>query len=657
MKSLFSLLFLVLLSFAPVFAQNFNLSENKDSILTYLKLKQFSPDPDAPAVIIYEIGSSLSSEGFTGYRYEVAFKVFNAKNIGKLADIVIPKRSSGVIKKVNGTTYNFENGNISVSKIEKSDIIVENYNEDKDIVKFNMPAVKDGSVVTYTYTYENGSPQSSWIFQHEFPVLYSRFNFERSMNVGYTPMVNTTHEFKEFKSLDKMEASAELATSAEEINNLDKTVKSSWVRRNLPAFSKEEMMGVEDLYLQRLKLVYNGYVDEYGAYRPYAASWEQHTKEVWYKGILEQAFQKNNFLNETVSTLVASNTDSLEMAKAIFYYVQKSIRYKSGVEDINKVFNGKQGNQAGINKLLCAMLRAAGLRSDMIILSDRYHEQLNAQVPNPMEVTDAIVRVELGNTSYFLDASQKILPFGYLPLTYYNGYARIVNRQGMGIYLDRSLAINASVNTVYISPQPEDHQTYKFKFIREYGVYSGADFRKKWIEDSTTLRKELFERGSTGSDGIKIENVSIENTGDLDKKIRIITQGKIHLDGQSALLIMDPFMKKVVYENPIKEIKNRKYPVVYDHAAQEKYKIYISLNDQYTFDDYPVEKKVSFGADNVLNFACSVHIDTAKNAMLLQYQYDHKAAIIAAEEVGTLKEFYDALLKIQNQKIIFKKRI
>ncbi|RQO32028.1 hypothetical protein DBR32_04300 [Taibaiella sp. KBW10] len=458
-----SLLFLLVCSLSvSLYAQNFNVYDNKDSLKAYLQSDRHPIDPNAAVVVLYEIGTSEVMNGITSYKYEIAYKVFNAKKIGDFADIIIPKFKSGIIRKLKGSTFNYENGEIKESKVEKSDIIFDKYVDKIKLIKFSMPAIKDGSVVTYTYIYESGILPRRWEFQKSYPVLYSRFEFNIPSKIVVTPMMNATIALEKFIRIKKLDASACEACYCEDPIFYQDITRRVWIRRNVPAIKEEILMGPKQQYVESAKVSIKGFYRN-DIYIPDIGSWDTYSKDKWYGKWLAQAFLKNDFLKVKVDELTNNSKDSLEKAKLIFYYVQKNIQENVKEEDIAKVLAAKQGSDVGINKLLCAMLRKAGLESDLVVLSKKGEDMLNEFVPNPEDATNVVVRLVINDVHYLLDAVQKTLPFGYLTTDYYNGYARIVNKNGGSIELDPAMAINAVTNTVYISSVNEE-QSNIFKF-------------------------------------------------------------------------------------------------------------------------------------------------------------------------------------------------
>src|SRR5690606_34800525 len=91
------------------------------------------------------------------------------------------------ISDITATTYNIENGKVTQVKLEKSAIFEENYDENHTLAKFTFPNIKEGSVITYSYTLE--SPYiykyKDWEFQSDIPKLYSEYNTSIPANYEY----------------------------------------------------------------------------------------------------------------------------------------------------------------------------------------------------------------------------------------------------------------------------------------------------------------------------------------------------------------------------------------------------------------------------------------------------------------------------------------
>ncbi|MEO1451229.1 MAG: hypothetical protein AAFV07_16990, partial [Bacteroidota bacterium] len=112
-------------------------------------LKTYAKDPDAPAVVLQDIGLSYFQENSQGL-FEVVFeqrtriKILSEGGL-KYGEVSIPyymerKRGERVID-IEGTTFNQENGQPRQSELNASEVFTENINGYLRVRKFAMPNV------------------------------------------------------------------------------------------------------------------------------------------------------------------------------------------------------------------------------------------------------------------------------------------------------------------------------------------------------------------------------------------------------------------------------------------------------------------------------------------------------------------------------------
>ncbi len=151
-------------------------------------------------------------------------------------------------------------------------------------------------------------------------------------------------------------------------------VYHTWVRRNVPAFKEEPFMSSNDNFVEQVKIRITAVMDN-GVVRNVFKSWDDYSKKYYYKDnkLCGQAFDHNNFLTEKVAELVKDKTADLDKAKAIFAYVRSNVSLRESgpgaTEDIKDVFTRHEGSLFGVNLLLTAMLRKAGLNSAPVLLA------------------------------------------------------------------------------------------------------------------------------------------------------------------------------------------------------------------------------------------------------------------------------------------------
>ncbi|WAC02080.1 DUF3857 domain-containing protein [Lacinutrix neustonica] len=152
----------------------------------------FEKDSTANAVVLYEYGNSYIEDTSFDliFNKKVKLKILNRKGFDKATiSIFLYKNNSKKerVEDIIATTYNNDNGENTQTKLTKDQIFEERYNDNYTIVKFTMPNVKEGSVITYSYKVI--SPfiykYKSWRFQEDIPKLYSEYKTSIPANYEY----------------------------------------------------------------------------------------------------------------------------------------------------------------------------------------------------------------------------------------------------------------------------------------------------------------------------------------------------------------------------------------------------------------------------------------------------------------------------------------
>lgn len=650
-----------------VSAQDYDIEQNKDSLHHYLAAKHSTQYPDAKIEILYEIGTSdnrLTAD--PTYDYEIAYKVYDISGLNDFGEIAIPKSSRGVISNLKAITYNLdESGQILEQQLEKKDVLLEQYSKNMDLVKFSIPGIKDGSVVVYRYTVKNGFRKRKWQFQREaMPVHFSKFSYNASEYALITATSKTSVPFKSYESRKKYNKSKDLAaqvTETETTNiqgHLNVTYRS-WTRRNIAPFKTEPFSQDEGQLMENVMLYFNGFSGP-GYHFPIVESWEAINK-LWYTQNFKKAYAKNEFLDSKVNELKSVQKDTLGLLKDIYKFVQQNYIVNDQENELKKVYATKQGSSKNINELLCAMYRNAGFQSDIVLIANKQSEALNPLLYNIEDITNITACVVLNGVMYFVDASQKELPFGYLPTGYYNGYTRIVNSQGGGaVDLNPALAHNTTSTFVSIKPIAEEKESYTYKFTlrKTLGIYDAIGMRANWKNDSTLFRKKLMGNpyDMSNSEGLNITRLSFENVDHLEERLVMTIEGTLSNGKDISQILLDPFFSKLYDKNPLGTDSKRDHDIVFTNPSKEIYTLSLQLNNQYTIDSLFAPTNFQFGPNGALKYQLDSWFNKDANIYTLKYTYENKGIQVPVAESEELRNFYDAIIKSYTQKIIIKKK-
>lgn len=643
------------------FAQKENIVENEALLKEYLQKTKFDIDSTAQAIVLYEKGSSWVADNVLEYRIERTIKFLGDGAISDLGVINIPYNDRTSVTKIEGTTYNLDDGKVMVQPLSESDILKDKINENVSVSKFNLPGIKKGSIIHYSYSIFKRQTLliPEWDFQNDYPTLYSEYGMSVPSFISYNSIERLSVPMRHVKK--KKELNDCESCSYSESFGASSETNHTWVRRNIPAFKSEPHMSSPDNFRERIKINVvsiqnNGYKDKI------FNNWEDFTKKFFYKDkdFGGQVFSGNNFLEEKVETLIADQKTELEKAKAIFSFVRNNITLtkteagKQPTFNIKEIFNKKAGNAEGINLLLTAMLRKAGLDSEPLVLSTKTNERLNMIYVDPGNINYLASKLVIDKKVYLLDASNKYYPFNVLPYYCYNGYCRTISEDGgSSLTLDPDSIKNRTTIIVKLLPSP-DSSKLLLKIDKQYGVFSSVAYRNLWAGDTSVIRKNIVKEWSSGNIAANLTNVSVKNLTDPDLSLNLHYEMLLKFDRNVGTIYLDPFFSKFFDKNPFPPDK-RMYAVEMDYLEDINYVLHLELPAGYIVDDYPKSAIIQYGEDQLLLMKNIMEYDEASRIFSLNSRFTSKTTLFEAEDYESLRNFYSNVIEEQGKKLIIKK--
>lgn len=638
-------------------AQN-EILDNNATLTQYLQQSKFDIDPNAQAVILHEKGRIIMVDGRMSFKISRTIKLLGKDAISYYGTINISRDEDESLSDISGTTYNYENGKIVRQKVERSDILNDKITKGLNVFKFNLPALKEGSIIHYTYILER--PESifipDWAFQNEYPTLYSEYEIKVPSNILYTSIERVNVPFVKAKKSKELESCQ--ACSYEGSFSPNEGFQT-WVRRNIPAFEEEPYMSSPQNYIERVKVHITGVISR-GVVTNIYKDWNDFSKKYYYKNddFCGQVFNNNSFLKEKTEELTVGKTTELDKAKAIFSYVRDNHTVKEtgrGIKasgNIKDIFTEKTGTDDGINFLLIAMLRKAGLNSDPILLSTRSKERLNPLYPSPRNINYVAGRLTIDKKEYLLDASEKQTPFGYLKPECYNGYCRVVNEQGAGMELEPDMLLNKSTCIINVKPGKENNLSMSFD--KNFGAVSGIEKRKEWLDDTAGIKRDIIRALNKLNLPATLNNYTVKNLDDPDGTLAIHYEADIKLDNKVSTIYFDPYFTKFFAKNPFVS-KSRKYAIEMDYKEDINYVFRLQLPEGFTVEDYPKSAILKYRENETMLLKNIMDFDEEGKIFSLNSRFTTKSTLFAAEEYNDIRSFYENMMTEQNKKIVLKK--
>ncbi|MEO6219462.1 MAG: DUF3857 domain-containing protein, partial [Ginsengibacter sp.] len=327
-------------------------------------------DSNTNAVVVANVGYSefeanVSSNGFAlSLKEKKRIKILN-KNGFDAATIEIPLYVDGTnvekLESLKAYTYNLENGKVTEIRVDVGAVLTENKNKHLIIKKFTFPAIKEGSILEYSYTVTSGFlfNLQPWQFQGEYPCLWSEYNTSIpeyfkyvTISQGFQPFMINKEDQTEANYNFRQEGAlvpGEGLARAENFSLKGRLFNHRWVMKDVPALKEEAYTTTVNNYVAKIEFQLAQIVYPNSIPKNIMGDWYKVSEELLQSEYFGQPVNRpNNWLDDDMK-LIASNAASAEQkARFIFAYVRDNFtcnsyyaRYLTG--SLKDVFKNKSG--------------------------------------------------------------------------------------------------------------------------------------------------------------------------------------------------------------------------------------------------------------------------------------------------------------------------
>jgi len=318
----------------------------------------------------------------------------------------------------------------------------------------------------------------------------------------------------------------------------------------------------------------------------------------WNNRLYEMAGNDKEKLKATVAKVTAGLTKDIDKIKAIYYWIQDNIRYIAYEDGYSgyipspaqDVLNKKYGDCKGMANLLTEMMKIAGYNAHFSWIGTRslpYSQTLPALCVN----NHAISTLYFENKTYFLDGTEKYVPFGQ------NAF-RIQGKEVLVSNGDKF-----EILTVPTSPAEENKIYTRADFALENETLKGkvkvaltgnqrTGFHQNYQELPTTGQEEfLNDFMEFGNDNLVAANVK---TSDLkNRDIPVTIEGDIDLSNSVNTISGDKYVGIDFFPKSLERfVPDEKRVEGYDLDEVVKFEDEISLT-------IPAGKKFTDKPDNL----------------------------------------------------------
>lgn len=640
---------LLLLFTSVIYCQKEKTSKMGKTTLDELKMTVYDKDSTATAVVLYEHANVYLDElndynTRTDFYYRI--KILDKKSFD-LANITIELYKKNKVENIKAITYNLTDaGTISKNRVSSSSIFTNKENENWTSKKFTMPNIKVGSVLEYSYSII--TPYLSiddWEFQSDIPKIKSEFDAAILGNYKYNVRIIG------FLKLDKDKPSVK--KNCVNINGLrGGCVIYSYGMYDIPAFKEEDYMLSKKNYISRLTFDLFTYTSTRGDVTKYTTTWKAADKKLK-KIFFNNQTSKRSFFKGKLSDDILDHPNELEKAKKVYTFIQNHFTWNErywNTKDVKvkQAFNERTGSAGEINLALYNSLKAANITADLVILSTRNHGIPTKLFPVIFDFNYVIVRATIDNKYYFLDATNKYLPFAQVPLRTLNGQARVMDFTKESNWVTLQPKYKTSKNSAAKLVLTEDGLLTGNLMIRR----NGYDALYQREEINTQTEDNYLEDFEAKNPDLEVEEYEVANKENLEKPLQ--EKFKVNItnsDGLSQKFRINPFFFGRYKQNPFK-LKERNYPVDFGYPRKNTFYLNLEIPKNYKITQTP--KNIAISLPN--NGGVFTLKTTKKgNIINLYVRMNTYKKVYTANEYYALKEFFNKIISAENSYITIEK--
>jgi len=655
------LLFLLLLSTSALFvkAQDFKYGTFKQEDMA---MENYAKDTSAHAVVLDEYGTSRIT--FTNddnirltFEYHVKIKIFDTQG-SEYGNVEIPfytedGQTYEDVGDITGiTTYTDDNGLIKTAELDPAKIFTVKYDKHHSAMKFAMPAIRNGCTIEYKYRVETPFFEDfhSWQFQSSIPKINSVYEIHIPAFWNFNASIRGA--LKLTKNISEVEhpCFSGHGVSCDCSHFI-------YGMTDIPAFVEEADMTSPNNFISAIYFELSDYTDlENGANIKVAKDWKDVDYELKHNEFFGSQIRRKGLLTEIIAPVIAGKTDSLAKAKAIYAYIQKTMKWNEqndngSADGIRKALDNHTGNSADINLALTAGLDAAGLDADAVLLSTRDHGFVNKLYPTITEFNYVIVKVDIGGKSYLLDATDPALTFGMLPLRCLNDQGRVMSLDKPSYWIDLT-TLQRKSNTYRLDLTLQKDGKIKGT-LTHYSVGYEAYEKRKAIKKFNSVDEYVEDMAEKSR--YKILTSNITNLDSLD--LPLSEEYEIELKGYDSLghdrLKFNPYILDRINNNPYK-LADRTYPVDWGMPSTDRFLLTMHLPDTYAVETPPTNTAITLpndGGSFVTTF------DTDSNTFTFSHVVKFNKSIYSTQEYPYLKELFNKIILSEKGEMIFKRKM
>ena len=597
-------------------------------------------------------------------------KIYNQEGFSYATNEVLLYKNDGDWEKMTNLkayTYNLVDNKIEETKLKKDGIFNKELNKFRDIDKFTMPNVKEGSVIEYEYKiispyYTN---VDEFLFQKDIPIKKVEaifeapeyFNFRVNVKgfLNVIPKTETKQGRIKFSNSNRTgwNQTGKIVRTEYSTNEVE-FIKTAYVYNleNIPALKDEPYVNSINNYKSSVKyeLSYTKFPES--AIKYYTTSWEDVVKSIYDNPSFGSELDKSGYYKDEVDAIKSTISDPMAKASSIYDLVKSLVKWngyygKYCDDGVINAYKNHVGNVAEINLMLTSMLRYAGLNANPVLISTRQNGV--PLFPTREGYNYVISCIETPNGVILLDATNKYGAPNILPSRALNWEGRIVRKD------KTSSTVNLYPNekskkmvSLFLSLDAEGTINGGIRNIKT--AHSALAYRENYLNVD---KNQYLENLENEYNGMEISDFEVKNDTDLSKPVmetfKFTSANQADIIGDK--IYFSPLFFLRTKESPFK-LEKREFPIDFGYPSSNKYTIVVNLPEGYEIEAIP-ESAVVAMPDNLGSF--KYNISPSNNKIQIVVESEINQSIISPLYYDTVKTFFSKLIEKEAEQIVLSK--
>ncbi|SKB71586.1 protein of unknown function [Soonwooa buanensis] len=599
-----------------------------------------------PAEILFSSHHFLiEGNGFMTIEVIKRVKIYDKSNAEEFLNVEIPLKIKGgdreSVSGLKATTYNFENGKIATTVVDKESRIRSNDSKNVDILKFAFANVKNGSVLEYKYKLSTPFYYSipRVMVESSAPVRYFEYVFDMPIylgyNINYQGSLAPTHREVGEKSL---------------YGGDYKTVRFAY--ENLKAYKDEKYVYNIDNYRTSIRAelastnfpITGNMGSVSGGFKSYAVTWDDLRKTILNEDDFGIEYAKMGAVKDLLPATITSITNENERADAILKFVQKNYTWNKKTtgwaeDGIRTLISKKIGNSAEINLLLTMLMKSAGLKANPAIMSTKERGILNFSSPSLSQVNYVLATVDIAGQLKFYDATSKYSEANVLPPRAYNYFAYLIReKEGVQVnVLPDGKSSTTQIIKAKLNPDGSFGGDFSDTDAKLYSLVSTESYEK----DADQYFKDYKENFKFPIENMKGEH---QENGSFITKFNFTADNFV--DGIGGKYVFNPLLFLYRKNHDFDQEENRKSPIEMLSGYDRIKKVTIELPEGYAFENLPKSKKFRTEDSSIVyNYI----VTQSGNSLTVESTTSVEDPIYPAEYYPAFKQVFDHIANMESQ--------